>query len=79
MPNIVINTRLLAAETTGLQRYLKELITRFPPRFKTISPLHSGGVLTSHFWEQVVLPLKIKKVITSSAQETLVQFLYPVK
>ena len=61
MSNILINTRLLAAETTGLQRYLKELITRFPRRFKTISPLHAGGVLTSHLWEQLVLPLKIKK------------------
>lgn len=61
MPNILINTRLLAAETSGLQRYLSELIARFPPRFKTISPSHAGGVIKSHLWEQTVLPLKIKK------------------
>ena len=61
MSNILINTRLLAAETTGLQRYLKELIIRFPPRFKTISPSRTSGVIGSHLWEQTVLPFKIKK------------------
>lgn len=58
MRRVIINARVLASPTTGLQRYLRELIARFPPAFRTITPARPHGLLRSHLWEQAVLPRK---------------------
>ena len=58
---ILINTRVLAAPTTGLQRYLLELLSRFPAAFRTLAPQRPMGLLQSHAWEQTVLPQRKAK------------------
>ena len=59
--NIVINTRVLCNSTTGLQRYLRELLSRFPATFRTLAPQRPLGMLKSHAWEQTVLPRQKEK------------------
>ena len=60
MRKVFINDRILQHKTTGLQRYLIELLKRFPPNFITISPPFILGSKTAHAWEQFILPAKIK-------------------
>lgn len=55
--DIAVNTRTLASPTTGVQRYLMELLDRMPA-VRTIAPAHKLTGLPGHAWEQLVLPQK---------------------
>ena len=58
---VAINTRVLAAHTTGVQRYTTELLCRWNGDVERIAPrgrsLHG---LAGHAWEQLVLPRKLR-------------------
>ncbi|EKJ99823.1 mannosyltransferase [Rhodopirellula baltica SH28] len=62
MNSLVINSRTSFKKTTGAQRYLRELVARFPvDSFTEVHPANSlqGGI--GHAWEQFVLPTLCKK------------------
>jgi hypothetical protein len=55
---IKVNTRVLSSPTTGVQRYLQELVNRMPPdKIQTISPKIPLAGLQGHLWEQTILPV----------------------
>lgn len=57
---LVVNTRSLTRRMSGVERYTREVVKRLGARVRCESP---GGVLpagTGHFWEQVILPRKIR-------------------
>lgn len=56
---IFVNTRSLSANLTGVQRYIKELTTRFQNRVQAVRPRNPLHGVSGHVWEQVVLPTKI--------------------
>jgi glycosyltransferase involved in cell wall biosynthesis len=56
---VVINTRVLTGNMTGVQRYTSELLTRLDSRVDFIAPNHSLQGFAGHFWEQLVLPGKM--------------------
>jgi glycosyltransferase involved in cell wall biosynthesis len=57
---IQVNTRFLAHELTGVQRYTTEILDRLEGEYERISPNQwpSGGI-PGHLWEQFALPLKL--------------------
>lgn len=57
---IQVNTRFLAHELTGVQRYTTEILDRLEGEYECISPDQwpSGGI-PGHLWEQFALPLKL--------------------
>ena len=57
---IQVNTRFLAHELTGVQRYTTEILDRLEGQYEPISPERwpSAGTL-GHLWEQFVLPLRL--------------------
>ncbi len=62
--SLQVNTRFLAHELTGVQRYTSEILDRLEGKYECISPEKwpSGGV-PGHLWEQLVLPLKLDNQI----------------
>lgn len=54
---ICVNTRILLSPTTGVQRYLAEILKRSEGQFRQIQP-QGGGYqgFKGHLWEQTVLP-----------------------
>ena len=56
----VVNVRILSYRTSGLQRYLLELLQRMPiDDIRQIAPRNTLGVTKAHIWEQAVLPLSV--------------------
>jgi Glycosyltransferase len=53
--SIVVNTRILQSHTTGVQRYLLELLAR-APEVERIAPLQVSAGMRGHAWEQLRLP-----------------------
>jgi glycosyltransferase involved in cell wall biosynthesis len=70
MAQIVINTRVLNAPLTGVQRYTKALIDRWNNRVDLISPSMPLYGVTGHAWEQVVLPGKLSSRLLFSPSNT---------
>lgn len=60
MPPIVVNTRVLDAPMTGVQRYTLELLSRWDGRADRIAPSRSQRGVTGQAWEQVVLPARLR-------------------
>lgn len=60
MARVVINTRVLTAPITGVQRYAKELLARWNGDTDTIAPRASLNGVAGHAWEQVVLPCQLR-------------------
>jgi len=59
MADIAVNTRVLSAPVTGVQRYTKELLARWDGQVDPLAPNHSLHGLAGHAWEQFVLPAKL--------------------
>ena len=57
---IAINTRALAHPTTGVERYLIELLARMGPDIYQCAPRSALGGIKGHAWEQLVLPTKLR-------------------
>lgn len=56
---VVVNARAMVSEITGLQRYLGELLERFPLPIDNFRPKNDGGIIIGHAWEQLALPRKL--------------------
>src|SRR6185312_8680363 len=59
MPRIVVNTRVLGAQVTGVQRYTLELLNRWDDTAERIAPACSRRGLAGQAWEQIVLPARL--------------------
>jgi len=68
--NIVINTRVLGANLTGVQRYTLELLSRFKNNVEEIKPIHPLHGIRGHAWEQFFLPLKLHDSLLWSPSNT---------
>ena len=51
----IVNTRILASHTTGVQRYLIELLARMP-ELQQVAPAKALAGMRGHAWEQLRLP-----------------------
>ena len=51
----VVNTKILASHTTGVQRYLLELLARMPG-IEQVAPAKALAGMRGHAWEQLRLP-----------------------
>jgi glycosyltransferase involved in cell wall biosynthesis len=60
MAQVVVNTRVLAARVTGVQRYTAELLSRWNGNTGRIAPDGACHGLAGHAWEQFVLPRKLQ-------------------
>src|SRR5690348_8730756 len=60
MSLVAVNTRVLAADVTGVQRYTAELLCRWDGHVGRVSPDQKCQGLAGHAWEQLVLPTKLK-------------------
>lgn len=54
-----VNTRILAGHLTGVQRYLKSILSHFPEDVTTIEPALPSHGIKGHAWEQLVLPFRL--------------------
>ncbi len=60
MPRIAVNTRILGAPVTGVQRYTLELLNRWNGTAERIAPHGLRTGLAGQAWEQVVLPGRLR-------------------
>lgn len=69
---ILVNTKVLNSHTTGVQRYLTEVLARrpeaFPIRVQETRPKWTG--LRGHIWEQTLLPIACRKSLLWSPANT---------
>lgn len=66
MNKIIVNSRNLLQEMTGVQRYTLKNIEFFPNEFQNLIPDEKYVGFKGHLWEQFVLPLKsFNKVLWS--------------
>lgn len=57
--NICINSRIVANQITGVQRYLLEILRRLPrDSIRLVAPHSRLGGARGHLWEQAILPLR---------------------
>jgi glycosyltransferase involved in cell wall biosynthesis len=70
MQKVAINTRVLSAPMTGVQRYTTELLARWNGHAERIAPNGSLRGLTGHAWEQFVLPAKLRGRLLFSPSNT---------
>lgn len=70
MLQVAINTRVLSAHLTGVQRYTMELLTRWNGNAERIAPNGSLHGLAGHAWEQFVLPAKLRGRLLFSPSNT---------
>lgn len=54
---IVVNTRILLKPTTGVQRYLLEVLPRLGLPYESAQPKFGSSGAMGHLWEQCLLPL----------------------
>lgn len=60
MSAVVVNVRCLAAPLTGVQRYTRELLARFPTEAERLAPATPLPGMKGHLWEQAALPLRLR-------------------
>ena len=70
MGQIAINTRVLSAQTTGVQRYTTELLARWNGSAERVAPNSSLLGFAGHAWEQLVLPTKLRGRLLFSPSNT---------
>lgn len=58
---IVVNTRVLLKPTTGVQRYLLEVLPRLGLPYEKAQPKFGTSGAMGHLWEQSLLPLALGK------------------
>src|SRR5947207_13574175 len=56
---VLVNTRTLRSDATGVQRYITEIVERLGPRVKCVRPFRGLYGAKGHLWEQFFLPLKV--------------------
>jgi len=66
---VSVNTRILASPTTGVQRYLTELLERIPT-VQTLAPVRRLAGLAGHAWEQGILPAHARGTVLWSPSNT---------
>lgn len=59
MSEVQVNTRFLAHELTGVQRYTCELMARLGDRLDPVAPQPGLAGIRGHLWEQFVLPFQV--------------------
>lgn len=67
---VAVNARILGSHTTGVQRYLQELLVRWQPSVGVISPTQPLGGMAGHAWEQFVLPARLGGRVLFSPSNT---------
>jgi len=68
---ILINARILHSPTTGVQRYLQELLARMPTNeIRVESPDIGFSGIRGHLWEQTILPFRVGKNLLWSPGNT---------
>ncbi len=67
---VAVNTRVLYAPVTGVQRYATELLARWDGMVHPIAPSGSLHGLAGHAWEQCVLPAKLHGRLLFSPSNT---------
>ena len=65
-----MNTRVLDADLTGIQRYTLELVSRFAGKVECISPASCFGGVKGHIWEQCILPVRLRGELLFSPANT---------
>jgi glycosyltransferase involved in cell wall biosynthesis len=58
---VQVNGRYLVQRVTGVQRYAREIVARFPADVEVISPRGRASGLRGHLWEQTVLPCRLRR------------------
>lgn len=69
LPDIYVDTRVLASPTTGVQRYLRELLARMP-ELACIAPTRALSGSRGHAWEQLRLPMQLHGKLLWSPSNT---------
>jgi len=67
---VVVNTRVLRAPLTGVQRYTLELLGRFGGKVQAVAPKKGLFGIQGHLWEQLVLPYYAKGKLLFSPAST---------
>lgn len=67
--SLVVNTRILQSHTTGVQRYLLELLSRMP-EVERVSPVEKMAGVRGHVWEQFRLPVSCRGKLLWSPSNT---------
>jgi len=70
MLKIIVNTRVLTAPVTGVQRYTKALVQRWDENIEQICPGLALRGFAGHAWEQFVLPARLKRRLLFSPSNT---------
>lgn len=65
-----VNSRVLGAHTTGVQRHLMEVEARLPVRVPHLQPAKPLHGIRGHAWEQLHLPLLVGKRVLWSPSNT---------
>jgi glycosyltransferase involved in cell wall biosynthesis len=61
-----VNGRYLVQRLTGVQRYAREIVSRWQP-VPIYQPAHGGKGMAGHLWEQVRLPMLTRGLLWSPA------------
>src|ERR1700686_5061593 len=72
---IIVNTRSLTAELSGVQRYVGELCARLGERLQRVAPARPLQGIKGHLWEQCWLPSLIRSRLLWSPANTSPLFL----
>jgi glycosyltransferase involved in cell wall biosynthesis len=67
---IVINTRSMTADLSGVQRYVGELCARLGEKLQSVAPARPLQGIKGHLWEQCWLPAKIHSRLLWSPANT---------
>jgi len=70
MEDVAVNTRVLNAPMSGVQRYARELLVRWDGQVDNITPSSSLYGLAGHAWEQFVLPARLHGRLLFSPSNT---------
>ncbi len=68
--SVVVNTRVLASKTTGVQRYISELLRRLRPYLDEMAPIGRKDGYKGHLWEQLILPIRLDGKLLWSPSNT---------
>jgi glycosyltransferase involved in cell wall biosynthesis len=68
--DVVMNVRCLSKPLTGVQRYTLELVRRWRGLVELASPGGKVGPYAGHLWEQVVLPVVVRRRLLFSPSNT---------
>lgn len=68
-PCVCVDTRVLSSVTTGVQRYLRELLVRLP-QLVQIEPTTPLLGVRGHWWEQACLPMRLHRRLLWSPSNT---------